>query len=531
MNFAPLTSLLRATAATIALVSTSLCALSGCNQQEGSTNAAPQAIKVHSIKMIYPPEARALLMSAVERFNAKNVQLANGAIVRLSASSFDDLANLDKIGTPQTPASLWLAPLALLATASSKGLPSDTSLTDCASVMSSQLGVSYRPIDRFALPQDAEQITIQSVLERPSETRAYKLAVVMGSPRFTSSGLLASLATASYATSTPLESLTSETISTGQESIRKSQSVIRNYFISDLDTLAWLHDRQGGEPLVAITTRQNFKAHQRYTPQSNLQWSLIASPVATLDYPLCTIASKADSEQDMGSIKAVREFITSKEFQEMAASLGFEPAVDSTSMTPQVGTAARTLLSLWAQIRRPSMTAFVVDASIKTDRPTMETIRREVKMFIESRPSQNDTVALISASSNPEILSEPQVNAELLNIALNKISTTGGNAIRDGIQTAFTMFTDLTSHNYRRSVVVFTSSKDTSSQTSITQLTSRASQLVGRKNVDLFVIALGGPTADFGELPELTKEVGGTFIRSNIASLPADFFPIARRIQ
>jgi hypothetical protein len=283
--------------------------------------------------------------------------------------------------------------------------------------------------------------------------------------------------------------------------------------------------------LVAFTTEQSFKEYRRYTPQTTLEWSRTNSPAVALDYPVCTISSKSDSSQDLESVKVVREFLGGKEFQEMVASSGFAPALDGNGANPQVGLAARTLLSLWPQIRRPSMTVFVLDASIKTDRPTMETIRREVKMFIESRPSQTDSVALISASSNPEILSEPQVSAELLNIALNKISTTGGNAIRDGIQTAFTLFADLTSNNYRRSVVVFTSSKDTSSQTSITQLTNRATQLVGRKNVDLFVIALGAPKADFGELPELTKEVGGTFIRSSLASLPSDFFPIARRIQ
>ena len=531
MKLRYLSSLLRTTVATTLIVSASLSAFIGCNQQENSTNATPQQIKIHSIRMIYPPEARTLMSGAVQRFNAKNVQIANGSIIRLSASSFDDLAGVDKIGTPQAPASLWIAPLTPIAAAFAKGSQPDSTLTDCTSVMSSPLGVSYRPIDRFALPTDPSQITMQSVMERPAGTSTYKLAVVTGSPRFTSSGLLAALATASYETSTPLQSLTSDAISNGQDRIRNSQISIRNYFISDFDTLNWINDRLGGEPLVALTTEQSFKDHQRYTPQTTLEWSRTNSPAVALDYPLCTISSKSDSSQDLDSVKAVRDFLGGKEFQEMVASSGFAPALDENVANPQVGLAARTLLSLWPQIRRPSMTVFVLDASIKTDRPTMETIRREVKMFIESRPSQTDSVALISASSNPEILSEPQVSAELLNIALNKISTTGGNAIRDGIQTAFTLFADLTSNNYRRSVVVFTSSKDTSSQTSITQLTNRATQLVGRKNVDLFVIGLGASNADFGELPELTKEVGGTFIRSSLASLPSDFFPIARRIQ
>jgi Mg-chelatase subunit ChlD len=503
----------------------------GCDQEAATPPPTPQPVKIHSLKMIYPPEARGLMIGATERFNAKNIPLANGAVVRVASSSFDDLASVDKIGTPQTPAMLWLAPLSSLAVDSSMGSTTGATFTNCASVMSSPLGVAYRPIDRFALPKDPAQLSIRSVLEQQGEATAPRLAVVTGAPRFTSSGLLTALATASFATSTPIENLTPDSITKGQDSIRATQSSIRNYFISDFDTLSWIHDRKGGDPLVALTTEHLFKDHQRYNPKTTLEWSAIASPTATLDYPLCTVVSTSDSAQDVEAAKLVREFVTGKEFHEMATSYGFAPARTHETTNPHVSAAARTLISLWPQIRRPSLTVFVIDASIKTDRPTMETIKREVKMFIESRPSQNDSIALISASSNPEILSEPQVNGELLNIALSKATTSGGNAIRDGIQTAFTIFTDLTSHNYRRSVVVFTSSKDTSSQTSITQLTNRASQLVGRKNVDLFVIGFGSSKADFGDIPALTKEVGGTFIRTSIANLPADFYPIARRMQ
>jgi Mg-chelatase subunit ChlD len=177
------------------------------------------------------------------------------------------------------------------------------------------------------------------------------------------------------------------------------------------------------------------------------------------------------------------------------------------------------------------MTIFVVDASIKTDRATMETIRREIKLFIENRPSPQDAVAIISASSTPEIACDPTTNSEFLTLALGKLSTLGGNAIRDGIQTAFTIFSDLTTKEYRRAIVVFTSGKDTSSQTSTAQFVNRAGQLVGRKNVDLFVLGLGAQDADFGDLPSLVQQAGGAFIRTNLASLPADLFPVSRRVQ
>jgi Mg-chelatase subunit ChlD len=161
----------------------------------------------------------------------------------------------------------------------------------------------------------------------------------------------------------------------------------------------------------------------------------------------------------------------------------------------------------------------------------METIRRELSLFVDRRPSKDDTVALVSASSDPDVLREPETDPELLKLSISRLTTAGGNAIRDGIRTAFNIFEDTSSTNYRRSVVVFTSAKDTSSQTTIDQLTNRASQLVGRKNVDLFVIAIGGSEQDFGELPAVTRKVGGTFVLTDIPSLPGKFYAIGRRVQ
>jgi Mg-chelatase subunit ChlD len=172
-----------------------------------------------------------------------------------------------------------------------------------------------------------------------------------------------------------------------------------------------------------------------------------------------------------------------------------------------------------------------VDTSIKSDLTTMETIRRELSLFVERRPSKEDRVAIVSASSNPEVMREPMTDPELLKLSISRLTTAGGNAIRDGIETAFNILQDLSSSTYRRAVVVFTSAKDTSSQASVEQLTNRANQLVGRKNVDLFVIAIGGSEQDFGELPAVTRKVGGTFVLTDIPSLPGKFYAIGRRVQ
>jgi hypothetical protein len=302
--------------------------------------------------------------------------------------------------------------------------------------------------------------------------------------------------------------------------------------VEDQDALQWLGGRRAGDPLIVITTEQGLNSFKTYHPSEPLEWFPLTVPAASLDYPLCDITTKSDSPDDLETAKLARTFFLSDEFKSQASAAGFSAAIPGANAPSQpLGGALRELLTVWPQIRRPSSTVFVVDTSIKTDLTNMETIRRELSLFVDSRPSKEDKVALVSASSDPQVMRDLETDPELLKLSISRLTTAGGNAIQDGIGTAFTMFEDLSSPAYRRSVVAFTSAKDTSSQTTLEQLTNRASQLVGRRNVDLFVIGIGGAEEDFGDLPALTRKVGGTFVLTDIPSLPGKFYSIARRVH
>ena len=500
--------------------------------EEQPVQQTQQAVKVHSVKLIVPPEARALFVSALERLNAQNIPLSNGHVLRATSTTFDDLSALEKIGTMENQTHLWVAPFTALAAGIKRPVQSDTSITDCSSLMSSKLGVIYRSVDEFSLPAPGINPSLESLVFPSAESAQRAPYLIAGSPRFTSAGLMTALAVASLGGSTPLPNLTPAVIDRNISRIKATQGMVRNYYVSDTEPLEWLDNREGGEPLAVISTEQTLSAHKLYKSSSTLTFKPLSSPTAVIDYPLCSVVSKGDSVQDTEASIMVRKFLVGPEFRSLLTSAGFNPPLASSeSAGAEVGATARELIKKWAELRRPSLTVFVVDASIKMDRSSLETIRREIKLFIDNRPSQSDAVAIIGASSNPETLSEPSTNVELLNIVLARLTTVGGNAIRDGIQTAFTLFSDLSTQNFRRSVVVFTADKDTSSQTSAAQLKNRASQLVGRKNVDLFVIGLGASEDNFGDLPATIRAVGGTFSLATAASLPSQFFPIARRAQ
>ena len=499
----------------------------GCDSQN-SEQLTPQPIKVHNIRMLYPPEARAVMMGAVDRFNAKNLPLSNGSIARLTGASFDDYGSTGKVGTPANQASLWIPPLSALTVESSQV---EREIGACESLMSARLGAALRAIDTFTLPADKDKLSLLALLS-PGEASKFRTAVLTGAPRFSSSGLLTALVTAAEVAKTPLDQISAQTISSQKASLNNAQERVRNYFVDDQDALQWVAGRRGGEPLIVITTEPALKSFATYHPSDPLEWFPLTAPVASLDYPLCDITTKSDSPEDLETAKLARAFFLSDEFKSLASAAGFSAAIPGRNGPSQaLSGALRELLTLWPQIRRPSSTVFVVDTSIKTDLTNMETIRRELSLFVDSRPSKEDRVALISASSDSQVMRDLEADPELLKLSISRLTTAGGNAIQDGIGTALSMFEDLSSTSSRRSVVAFTSAKDTSSQTTVEQLTNRASQLVGRRNVDLFVIAIGGSEQDFGELPAVTRKVGGTFVLTDIPSLPGKFYSIARRVQ
>jgi hypothetical protein len=503
----------------------------GCQPQE-STQREPEPVKTHTIRVLYPSETRLLLASAIERFNTKHLPLANGSIAQLSGATFDEYTATAQIGSPSLPASLWISPLSSLTSAAPRVLEADPEIGSCQSMMSTRLGVAVRPIDTFTLPPDRSSLSLTSVLQTQRSTATSTPSVIVGSPRFSSSGLLTALLAAADIAKTSLSHLSPEAISPRIADIAKTQQNVRSYFTSDQDALTWLAAREGMTPIQIVTTEQAARVFASNGKTPKLEWLPLATPDAVLDYPLCSVTSKNTRAEDSETTKLARSFISSEEFASLASSFGFSrPAPAIPAANGSSGTATHALLVAWPQIQRPASTVFVIDTSIKTNRAVVETLRRELKLFVDRRTAPTDLISIVSASSDQQVSREPTGDPELITIALDRLTTAGGNAILDGLETAFNLFGDSSASDYRRSIIVVTSGSDTSSQTTVEQLRNRASQMVGRRNIDLFVIGLGDAEGAFGQLPDLTRGVGGTFILADIASFPAKFYPIARRVQ
>jgi Mg-chelatase subunit ChlD len=189
------------------------------------------------------------------------------------------------------------------------------------------------------------------------------------------------------------------------------------------------------------------------------------------------------------------------------------------------------ILQSWSKIRHKSSTIFIVDTSIKTTKPVLDSIKQQVSSFISTRVSEGDLVSLISSSTNSDVLAATSSDTSSLESAMNRMTTSGGTAIRDGLIIGFDLFAEERSQKLRRAIVAFVSSKDTSSKTAVAQLLNRGNQLVGRRNVQLYVLGIDGDPGSFGDLPGLVNTIGGTFLTTRQGDLPTTLAPILKQIE
>ena len=503
-------------------------AISACDNK--TSTAPPPRGPVYSLRVIHSSDTTQAVRGIVDLFKASNQKLTNGTTIQLSSAVFDDAANVQKITSGEMQAQLWLASSSLLTTIlQSKGGADRPKLTDCQSIMKSSLGIAYRSEDAF-LVNGADGSALQRAAFRRVKGEPPVPVLTLPSPRYTGLGLLSSLALTSTAAKGEIGTLT-ESVALSPEVVERSGSAIKNYYTSESEALGSIMRRSGGAPVFAVTTQQAVKLFKLYNPAAEVEWLSLDDKAAVADYPLCTIETKASAGDDGQALRLTRSFFTTQAAADLLASIGYDkPTPSDAPNFAKTATLGIKLLDSDTQPLRSSLTTFVVDTSIRMDRSTVETIRREVKAFSDSIPS-SDLIAIIPASTNPSITTPPSPKGADLDLAITRLTTSGGNAVRTGLNTAFDLYSDPSLQKYRRAIVVFTSSDEPVSQEALSRLANRAEQFIGRRNVDLYVIALGSNPQEFVRLAQFTESVGGAFKLTTTAELQSVLAPLMRQLQ
>ena len=485
-----------------------------------------------TIRLIHSSETAAYVRTAADRFNQQKQTLADGTVVALSTASLDDLTAVPRITSGEIPAQLWLAPSmpwVTFARASSPNGPS--TLVECASMFGSTLGIAYRFTDSFAVERIDGTTELGQLITSTDRSSDRSLSLIMGAPQTTASGMASMLMIAARTSSAKVANVRPSSVTDNLEALARVQTKVRNYFLSDYATIDWLEQRGGGQPLIAFTLQQAYRLYKSNKPLSLIQWSTLTHPAYRLDFPLCSVESKSTSPVEQQAVRIIRGFLSGPQTKDIISLTGFDPPMTGQSepFADTEGTTAAVIQS-WPKIRHTSSTIFVVDTSIRTTKPVLDSIKQQLSEFVTTRLSTGDLISVIASSTNSDVLAATSTEKATLERAIGRMTTSGGTAVRDGLIIGFDLFAEERSQSSRRAMVAFVSSKDTSSKTAIAQLLNRGNQLVGRRNVQLYVIGIDGPPEAFGDLPGLINTIGGTFVTTRLGDLPTTLAPILKQI-
>ena len=360
--------------------------------------------------------------------------------------------------------------------------------------------------------------------------------ILAGLPSSSVSGVSTLIMSGATVLKSKVESLSPTSSTESEQALSPSQRRISRYFASDRAMLEWMALRQEGRPLVAITTRQQVKAHNLVAPNTSLQFLPAVLPELRLNYQLCALQSKTTSTAAREAQQLIITFLTNSERLAPFKQLGFdEPlALNNEGAQPAVQAVER-LLAPWHSIKKPSTVTFVIDSSSRLTRALSETIKRELSQFILADGARRDTFALVSSSTRPELLSAPTADLGAFKDAILEIRGSGASAIRDAIIMAIDLYAEASPEQNRGAIIVLTNGPDSASSSTTAALKGRALSCMNRKGVALYVIGVSNssetPSNTPSEIAQLTQEIGGTFIATTVGELPAALHGVFRQVE
>ncbi len=524
-----------------------LCLLSACSR-ESSDNTSP--VPIEEVRLILPSETLEIVRPSIEAFNAARLLTGIGTVVRLTAVTADGVAATQVVSDSALnhKTTVWLSSNSALLELARSRLSQEKQLEEkhsqekysidgCRAIASTVMGVAFISSNTFAVEQDGGSALYgQFILDSTERDLARTPMILAGLPSSSVSGVSTLIMSGATVLKSKVESLLPTSSTESEQALSPSQRRISRYFASDRAMLEWMALRQEGRPLVAITTRQQVKAHNLVAPNTSLQFLPAVLPELRLNYQLCALQSKTTSTVAREAQQLIITFLTNSERLAPFEQLGFdEPlALNNEGAQPAVQAVER-LLDPWHSIKKPSTVTFVIDSSSRLTRALSETIKRELSQFILADGARRDTFALVSSSTRPELLAEPTADLDAFKDAILKIRGSGASAIRDALIMAIDLYAEASPEQNRGAIIALTNGPDSASSSTTAALKGRALSCMNRKGVALYVIGVSNssetPSNTPSEIAQLTQEIGGTFIATTVGELPAALHGVFREVE
>lgn len=528
----------------------------GCDQKKRSEDEIPMAPRTVSLKIVHDPGLRPYLESVKEQFGLEKPALSDGTPIYLEFIPQLGVNAAKKIASGEIKADAWLAPSASLIHYVNSHLQNlGARQSDCVAIFSTPVVIATddRNQNNFSAHNQEFSWNLLSDtklaldIDAPVATRyAYSHGAPDGSlTGFDALLQLAYLASVDAGLALSLQNLK---LAQSMAQLEEYERFVSSYGMDETVLLERTANSGTKRVRFTITTEQQvamFNVNRAETtnplvalyPEEGSLWQ---------EYTICFSEADWVTPAYRAALKIFANYMASAPSQAAAKKRGFRPTIMSIpeeeplserygvntslpkkSFAPVSGDVVDFLLTQWPTLMRPSASVLLLDTSGSMDGAPLS----EAKEFFRkalARASSRDRRALVTFSTRPRIESRLTDDIRLLTSRVDATTAVGGSAVYDGLRTAIELITAPEANPFRRSIVVITDGDDKNSETSAQMIQDLVSDKFARYDINLIMIALTRPGADYADLKRLARAANGIYREGSFDQMSSIFDEVAK---
>jgi hypothetical protein len=168
-----------------------------------------------------------------------------------------------------------------------------------------------------------------------------------------------------------------------------------------------------------------------------------------------------------------------------------------------------------------SWVTFIVDSSASRDSAFLSTVKEEIGKLADTAGELSTGTSVMSCSASPEYLVQNSWLGSQLKASLARLKGSGGFAFSECLTAASEVASDETASNDRKTIIVITKASDVSALAGVNQLRHTLPRTLARRQIVLYVVSVAKTEHVSEDFPRLVADLGGLFVHTSTADLPA----------
>ncbi len=496
----------------------------GCSDGEQATpspiqTAAP--VEELSVSLLFTPETQEFAYAASDAFNGVKNTLADGAVIKLIPVRATAAGMRAFLEQHPTEPFLWLSSSTLEAERAKIDLePKGIGHGPCESLFFTAPTFAYRSLDSFAFGSEERPPDLSLFLEQDQGSNIPEPILVTGHPLLSPSGPVAVAMLTSAVSGVAYPDLRADTLAAHPEKWKRLDGRIVHQFADDQAMLDWLASREGGVPILALTTRQQLRSFSKRLPGAQLSEAVASLSPFDLDYPLCVVETPHSPPRHQQALRLARGFLLSAHVAPLVEAAGFSDRRPGRPPGEQISRPSlEGLVRSRSASEQENWTSLVFDTSMAVERTLLDSTRKLVSQRLFEATHIPFSTSVMSCSTTPELLLRSTKTPKVAVEALEKLRVSGGFAFGDCLLQALESASEPDIQDKRKTILVLTRGRETSNVTALNELRQIIPRRLSRTRTVLYVVSIAHNPGENATFESHARALGAVVVSTTPRTL------------